>query len=79
MFNWYIMYYGMELNLTGKKMLGNCYCDGFIWSIYHHFLQCFFFFNFIHSGTFGKTSPPHGDLEMALLINGSLFCCLSVV
>lgn len=38
-----------------------------------------FFFNFIHSGTFRKTSPPHGDLEMALLINGSLFCCLSVV
>lgn len=38
-----------------------------------------FFLNFIHSGTFGKTSPPHGDLEMALLINGSLFCCLSVV
>lgn len=43
MFNCYIMYYGMELNLTGKKMLGNCYCDGFIWSIYHHFLHCFFF------------------------------------
>lgn len=38
-----------------------------------------FFFNFIHSGTFGKTSPPHVNLEMALLINGSLFCCLSVV
>lgn len=59
-------------------MLGNCYCDGFIWSIYHHFLV-FFFLNFIHSGTFGKTSPPHVDLEIALLINGSLFCCLSVV
>lgn len=38
-----------------------------------------FFFNFIYSGIFGKISFLYGDLEMVLLINGSLFCCLSVV